>query len=346
MNTQSLRRKARSRHSLPCTSVHCWPVSECEFVAELEESGHIDRVESLGRFPLEAVGDPGEVIGKAILGRHRIELGQVADSLGVDQRRHRAPEHRQKAPRHGLRALPHARVPDHVEVGRPFHLEPLHHLAPVDARRGQEQLRRDAAVDVHLVVWLPACLDFDHDGGECARNGGGGEDDVVDEFPGLRRADGGNPRDVPDDRPPGIEIGGAHEERSAIGALGCNGGDDRGIEVACNELPQARGAERSIATHDVQQAARLHEVVGRVTGIDLPQHPVVRRAEESERCDQGAGADARHDLELGPGALLRPAHQQPGAERAVAAAAGDHQVIVFASHDAAVPTAQLLWRKV
>jgi hypothetical protein len=162
---------------------------------------------------------------------------------------------------------------------------------------------------VHLVVRLPVRLDFDHDGGKRARDGGRRKDDVINELPGLRRADGGNPRDVPDDRPPGIEIGGAHEERSAVGALGCNGGDDRGIEVARNELPQARGAERSIATHDVQQAARLHEVGGRVTGIDFAQHPVVRRAEESERRDQGAGADAGHDLELGPGALLRPAHQ-------------------------------------
>ena len=61
-----------------------------------------------------------------------------------------------------------------------------------------------------------------------------------------------------------------------------------------------------------------------------PELVVVGRAEEGERRDQRAGADAGDDVEFRPGSGLGPAGQHAGAERAAAAAAGQRQGIDMA----------------
>ena len=67
------------------------------------------------------------------------------------------------------------------------------------------------------------------------------------------------------------------------------------------------------------------DVAGDRIRIDPPQRPIIIAAEEGKRRRQCAGADAGDDVELRPVASLAPADQQPGAERAVIAAAGNHQ---------------------
>ena len=71
----------------------------------------------------------------------------------------------------------------------------------------QDQLRGDAAVDVHLVVALAVGLDRDVRRLKHNRDGRRGEDDLLEHLQGVRRTAGGDRAEIPDDGPARIEIG-------------------------------------------------------------------------------------------------------------------------------------------
>ena len=89
-------------------------------------------------------------------------------------------------------------------------------------------------------------------------------------------------------------------------------------------------ANEALLGQEVQHAARLHPVL---LGVAVQLHDAVDRrlvAEERERRDERAGADAGHDVELRLGQRVvgghaAPALEEPGAERAPVPAAGDDQ---------------------
>jgi hypothetical protein len=81
-----------------------------------------------------------------------------------------------------------------------------------------------------------------------------------------------------------------------------------------------------IVVEDREQRALLRDVGEGDPGVEVLERLVVGRAEESERRNQRAGADARYDLESGPCARLRPAIEYARAERAVIPSAGNGEL--------------------
>ena len=177
----------------------------------------------------------------------------------------------------------------------------------VDRTPVNEDLRRGAAIDVHLFVALALRLDVEHDWWKRARNGGRRKHDLadgVDRFRLTRRSD---LRDVPDDRAARIEISRPDKKQLPLCVL-CR--DRIHHLLGYVDLQQLR--ERRRLRQCILQEHRIEEPLGRnvfLRHARVHRHEglVVVWAQESERGDQRAGAHARYQLELWPRPRLGPA---------------------------------------
>ena len=143
----------------------------------------------------------------------------------------------------------------------------------------------------------------------------------------ARMAAGRQGADVPDDRPLGIEIGGADHQQAALLVLARDGVEHLLVGVARDHLRERRGVGHGVIEQGRAEATRAVDLLGRHGRVDLAQGGVVIGPEEGEGRDQGAGADAGHHLEFGPRPGFGPAVHQPGAKGAVVAAAGYGEVV-------------------
>jgi len=137
------------------------------------------------------------------------------------------------------------------------------------------------------------------------------------------RGDGAH---VPDHCLLGVEIGGGDQQAPASSVFDGDGIEQGRIDISLDQRAQGRAAVETGPEQDVE-AAPVKDPLGRIAGIGLGQALVPVRAEEGEGGGQGTGRDSGDDVELGPVAGLRPAHQNAGSEGAVRAAAGDGQHI-------------------
>ena len=86
-------------------------------------------------------------------------------------------------------------------------------------QREQEDLRRDAAIDMDFLVAVAIDRDIEHDGLENARYGGGGEENFSEELKALRIAAIGDVADIPDDAALRLEIRCADQQAAALAVL-------------------------------------------------------------------------------------------------------------------------------
>jgi hypothetical protein len=179
-----------------------------------------------------------------------------------------------------------------------------------------EDLGHGAAVDVHLLKPTAARVDVDHDRRKRARNRRRGDHQRVEQIHGLRLVAGGDPRHVPDVAHAGVEVGRGDPQLAALGVLGRDRVQEGAIDVLAKHLAQGLGVGHGVAGQAGQIAAQLEDILGGDVGVERLQLAVVGGAQEGERRDQGAGADAGHQLEHRPIAGGRPAIQHAGAERA------------------------------
>jgi len=92
-------------------------------------------------------------------------------------------------------------------------------------------------------------------------------------------------------------------------------------------IKRAGVRQRVLGDGGVDRESLLEDFARIDVGVDVGQGLVIFGAEEGERRDQGARAHARHEFELGPIAMRRPADQQPGAKGSIVAAARQRQKI-------------------
>ena len=137
----------------------------------------------------------------------------------------------------------------------------------------------------------------------------------------ARGSAGRDLRHVPEHRLAGVQVRGGDEKQPALRILGGDGVQHRLIHFLLHQLPERRVVGHGVAGDHGQEGTRLQDVPGGDGGVKLLELVVVRRSEEGKRGDQRPGADAGHQLELGPVAGDRPTIQEPRAEGAVVAAA-------------------------
>ena len=176
---------------------------------------------------------------------------------------------------------------------------------------------------MQLLVAAAIGLHLDQHRWKDAGDGRRGKDHVVNQLPRVRCVARRYAGDIPDHRATGVQVGGAHQQATALATLGGNLRKQVIVQIIGDLLPQRAGAGDGVATDDLVWPARLREIPGRELGIDLPQHRVVVGPQEGKGCDESAGADAGYDLKLGPVARLGPTRDQTSAEGPIAAAAGN-----------------------
>ena len=170
-----------------------------------------------------------------------------------------------------------------------------------------EDLGHGAAVDVHLLKPTAARVDVDHDRRKRARNRRRGDHQRVEQIHGLRLVAGGDPRHVPDVAHAGVEVGRGDPQLAALGVLGRDRVQEGAIDVLAKHLAQGLGVGHGVAGQAGQIAAQLEDILGGDVGVERLQLAVVGGAQEGERRDQGAGADAGTSLNTG----RSPAAVQP-----------------------------------
>ena len=138
---------------------------------------------------------------------------------------------------------------------------------------------------------------------------------------------GGDLAHVPDHRTLRVEIGGADQQDAAAAILGRDVVQHPAVHILGDQLLEGRRIREQFRTEQARQDLRRRQIGGVVLGPDLAQLVIVGGTQERKRRDQGAGADARHHLELRPVAALGPAGQQARTERAIAGAARQRQVL-------------------
>jgi hypothetical protein len=195
----------------------------------------------------------------------------------------------------------------------------------VEADGIDEDLGHGAAVDVHLLIPPAPGFHVDHHRGKRAGYRGRGDHQRVEEIQGPGIPAGGEPRHVPDVAHAGVDVGGRDPQFAPLRVLGRDRVQEGAIHVLAQHAAQGLGVGHGVAGQPGQVAPQLEDVLGRDVGVERLQFAVVGGAHEGERCDQRAGADAGHQLELWPVAGRRPAVEDAGAERTLIAAAGQRQ---------------------
>ncbi len=138
---------------------------------------------------------------------------------------------------------------------------------------------------------------------------------------------GGQLADVPDDRAPLVEIGRSDQQQSSLRVFRGDVVEHRLGDVSRHRPPERRRGGKRVLRQRREIASRFEHVLPGNRRIDLLQLRIVARPQERERRDERAGADAGHQLELGPRSRSGPADQKAGAERAILAATGYRQVV-------------------
>ena len=179
---------------------------------------------------------------------------------------------------------------------------------------------------MHFLKPLAVDRRVDHHRREDGRDRSRCQQDVDDQLARVRMAALRNGSEVPDHRSALVEIGGQDQQQAsrrdtpprAARPWRCR--QSRRSCVAAARCPTTPSSASTVTIARDSKMSPASEF-----RIDPPQRRVMIAAEEGKRRRQGAGADAGDDVELRPVAALAPADQQPRPERAVVAAAGDHQ---------------------
>ena len=152
---------------------------------------------------------------------------------------------------------------------------------------------------MHLLK--PAALAFglDQDRRKHQGNAGGRRHHVAKQLERLGRADRGDLAHVPDRGALGVEIGGDHQQPSALGVLAGDLRHDLRPDIACDQLAQPRIAEQPGAEQHAYDAGIVQQAFGDAAGVELSKRVVILRSEERKGRNQAAGAHARDDGEVG-----------------------------------------------
>ena len=103
----------------------------------------------------------------------------------------------------------------------------------------------------------------------------------------LGRADRGDLAHVPDGGPLGVEIGGHHQQLSALGVFACDRRQDLRPDIAGHELAQPRVAEQAGSEQHAHDAGIAQQALRDAAGVDLPQRVVILRSRETQKARSG-----------------------------------------------------------
>ena len=190
----------------------------------------------------------------------------IADALRADERGDGTPGDRPQAALDRLPRGTQLRVADQVHVRTTLRIETLRNAAPVQTKRIKKDLRGHTPVYMQLIVALPLGLDLNYHRREDGGDGGRGQYDVLYELQGVGDTAGGDARDIPHDRPVGIEIGGPDIQHASLAKL------DRDllqyvlIHMFGDQRLQGRAAGGGIARQGLQDIAFLEQVLSRILG--------------------------------------------------------------------------------
>lgn len=159
------------------------------------------------------------VEGRVVLLRTQVDPVEVCESQRLRELVHGMLAKRKNTRRHDHVFRPRSAVANDVEVGTLRRAEGVSRGDPVKPRGANEGLAREAAVDMHLVIPLPCRFDLkidwrQEDGGRC-----GCEQDPMNEMQRPRPSATGNCTDIPDDWPPGVDMGCGYEKPATLAML-------------------------------------------------------------------------------------------------------------------------------
>ena len=164
-----------------------------------------------------------------------------------------------------------------------------------------EQGGRNTAVDVHFFVDPTAGPTGDHARRKNPRQAGGRGQDLPKESDGVRFSGlvhlAGDRTEIPDAGALSIQVGGRHEQATALGVRGRYGLQQGCINEGRDQAVECGGAEqaRLQARGRTAQGEERRSVTARVGVLETA---VPGGAKEGERGDQGPGADAGDQGEL------------------------------------------------
>src|SRR5262245_51182740 len=78
------------------------PAAQHRLASGLEQPVHVQSVERLALLLREGVRNEGDIVLDAVALAEHVELVEIADALGADQRRHRAADDLERTAIHGL----------------------------------------------------------------------------------------------------------------------------------------------------------------------------------------------------------------------------------------------------
>ena len=163
----------------------------------------------------------------------------------------------------------------------------------------------------------------------------------MNQIEGIRIPAGRDLADVPNYRPPGIEICRSDHQAPPLTVLGGNSFHCFLIHVFSHQFPERFRADGGSSRADFRERELLDDVLGGNGRVNFLELRVVVGPEKSERRCERSGTDAGHQAELWPVAFSGPAHQQPSAEGSVCATTGDGQIVVQSTDHGRIPGFQL-----
>jgi len=123
-----------------------------------------------------------------------------------------------------------------------------------------------------------------------------------------------------------VQIGGDDQKAPAPAVFGGDLLEHRFVDIARDQPLERFGLEYACA-EDGRKSVELEQLLTDPLGEQVLEHGIVGGTEEREWRDEGSGACAGHDRELGSCAAIRPTREQAGTVSPVGAPAGYRQHI-------------------